>query len=196
MTETATGKRRIARLKDARSSSDVRTIACSSALLFRGQYLQTQMIVNQKVANANFWLESGGKSVMCDCNNCATTGGNPLYRLTNSLPYLLNRAGVRMGELFTRRIAGYDVTLPMYRVMAALKEKGDQRLGDLAFMTSIEISTLSRLIGAMKRKGLVSRKRLEDNARTVAINLTAKGKTLVEELIPIAMYFEEVAIRG
>jgi MarR family transcriptional regulator, organic hydroperoxide resistance regulator len=119
-----------------------------------------------------------------------------LYRLTNSLPYLLNRAGVRMGELFTRRIAGYDVTLPMYRVMAALKEKGDQRLGDLAFMTSIEISTLSRLIGAMKRKGLVSRKRLEDNARTVAINLTAKGKTLVEELIPIAMHFEEVAIRG
>lgn len=119
-----------------------------------------------------------------------------MYRLTNSLPYLLNRAGVRMGELFSRWIAGYDVTLPMYRVMAALKEKGDQRLGDLAAMTSIEISTLSRLIGTMKRKGLVSRKRLEDNARTVAINLTAKGTTLVEELIPIAMHFEEVAVRG
>jgi MarR family transcriptional regulator, organic hydroperoxide resistance regulator len=136
------------------------------------------------------------KSVMCACNNCSAIGGNPLYRLTDSLPYLLNRAGVRMGELFSRRIAGYGVTLPMYRVMAALKEKGDQRLGDLAAMTSIEISTLSRLIGAMKRKGLVSRKRLEDNARTVAINLTAKGNAMVEELIPIAIYFEEVAVRG
>jgi DNA-binding MarR family transcriptional regulator len=119
-----------------------------------------------------------------------------LYRLTNSLPYLLNRVGVRMGELFSRRIAGYDVTLPMYRVMAALWEQGDQRLGDLAAMTSLEISTASRLIGAMKRKGLVSRKRLEDNARTVAINLTAKGKALVEELMPIAIHFEEVAIRS
>lgn len=118
-----------------------------------------------------------------------------MYRLTDSLPYLLNRVGVRMGELFSRRIAGFDVTLPMYRVMAALWEQGDQRLGDLAFMTSIEISTLSRLIGAMKRKGLVSRKRLEDNARTVAINLTAKGKALVEELIPIAVKFEDVAVR-
>jgi len=118
-----------------------------------------------------------------------------LYRLTNSLPYLLNRVGVRMGELFSRRIAGFGATLPMYRVMAALWERGDQRLGDLAAMTSIEISTLSRLIGTMKRKGLVSRKRLEDNARTVAINLTAKGKTLVEELIPIAMHFEDVAVR-
>ena len=62
-------------------------------------------------------------------------------------------------------------------------------------MTSIEMSTLSRPVGNMKRKGLVSRKRLEDNARTVAINLTAKGKALVEELIPIAMHFEEVAVR-
>ena len=128
-------------------------------------------------------------------NNCDETGSKHLYRLTDSMPYLLNRVGARMGELFSRRIAGYDVTLPMYRVMAALWEQGDQRLGDLALMTSLEVSTASRLIGAMKRKGLVSRKRLEDNARTVAINLTARGKTLVEELIPIAMHFEEVAIR-
>ena len=65
-----------------------------------------------------------------------------MYRLTNSFPYLLNRVGVQMGELFSRRIAGYGVTLPMYRVMAALGT-GDQRLGDLAVMTTIEISTLS-----------------------------------------------------
>ena len=61
-------------------------------------------------------------------------------------------------------------------------------------MTTAEISTLSRLIGEMKRKGLVTRSRLEDNGRTVAINLTAKGKTLVEELMPIAVHFEEVAV--
>jgi DNA-binding MarR family transcriptional regulator len=126
---------------------------------------------------------------------CGATGCNQLYRLTHSLPYLLNRVGVRMGELFSRRIAGYGVTLPMYRVMAALWQTGDQRLGDLAAMTSIEISTLSRLVGAMKRKGLVTRTRLKDNARTVAINLTAKGTGLVEELIPIAVHFEEVAVR-
>ena len=118
-----------------------------------------------------------------------------MYRLTNSFPYLLNRVGVQMGELFSRRIAGYGVTLPMYRVMAALWEIGDQRLGDLAAMTTIEISTLSRLVGEMKRRGLVTRTRLKDNGRTVAINLAPKGRTLVEELIPIAIHFEEVAVR-
>jgi DNA-binding MarR family transcriptional regulator len=119
-----------------------------------------------------------------------------LYTLSNSFPYLLNRVGVRMGELFSRRIAPYGVTLPMYRVMAALWEKGDQRLSDLATVTSTEISTLSRLVGEMKRKNLVTRSRLEDNGRTVAINLTAKGKSLVEELMPIAVHFEDVAVSG
>ena len=117
-----------------------------------------------------------------------------MYRLSNSFPYLLNRVGVRMGELFSRRIASYGVTLPMYRVLAALWESGDQRLSDLATVTTAEISTLSRLIGEMKRKGLVTRSRLEDNGRTVAINLTSKGRSLVEELIPIAVHFEEVAV--
>lgn len=118
-----------------------------------------------------------------------------MYRLTKSFPYLLNRVGVRMGELFVRRIASYGVSLPMYRVLAALWETGDQRLGDLAAQTTVEVSTLSRLIGEMKRKGLVSRRRCVDNERTVAINLTAKGRALAEELMPIAQHFEDVAVR-
>lgn len=117
-----------------------------------------------------------------------------MYKLSNSFPYLLNRVGVRMGELFSRRIAPFRVTLPMYRVMAALWEKGDQRLGDLAIVTTADISTLSRLVGEMKRKGLVTRSRLKDNGRTVAINLTSKGKLLVEQLMPIAVHFEDVAV--
>ncbi len=117
-----------------------------------------------------------------------------MYNLSNSFPYLLNRVGVRMGELFARRIASYGVTLPMYRVMAALWEEGDQRLSDLAAVTTSETSTLSRLVGDLKRKGLVTRSRLEDNGRTVAINLTAKGRSLVEQLMPIAVHFEEVAV--
>ena len=106
------------------------------------------------------------------------------YKFTNSFPYLLNRVGVRIAELFDERIAMYGVTMPMYRVLAALRERPDQRLSDLSNMTTIEISTLSRLVGTMKRKGLVSRRRPEDNGRTVAINLTAKGRGLVDELIP------------
>jgi DNA-binding MarR family transcriptional regulator len=119
-----------------------------------------------------------------------------MYRLSDAFPYLLNRVGVRMGELFSRRLEPYGVTLPMYRVMATLWENGDRRLGELSDVTSVELSTLSRLVGAMTRKGLVSRRRPNANARTVAINLTAKGRVLVEELIPLATLHEEVGLRS
>lgn len=119
-----------------------------------------------------------------------------MYRLSDAFPYLLNRVGVRMGELFSRRLEPYGITLPMYRVMATLWEQGDRRLGELSDITSIELSTLSRQVGTMMRKGLVSRKRPDANARTVEINLTAKGRTLVGELIPLAMLHEDVALRS
>jgi DNA-binding MarR family transcriptional regulator len=119
-----------------------------------------------------------------------------MYRLSDAFPYLLNRVGVRMGELFARRLGPYGVTLPMYRVMATLWEKGNQRLGELSNITSIELSTLSRLVGTMMRKGLVSRKRPDGNARTVEINLTTKGRKLVEELIPLAILYENVGLRS
>lgn len=117
-----------------------------------------------------------------------------MFKLTDSYPFLLNRVGVRFGELFSRRIAGYGVTVPMYRVMSALREAQYQRLNDLAGMTSIEISTLSRLVGAMEKLELVSRSRVENNARSVEINLTAKGEALIDELMPMAKHFEDVAI--
>lgn len=117
-----------------------------------------------------------------------------MYKLTDSFPYLLNRVGVRMGDLFSRRIAPYGVTLPMYRVMAALWEVPGQRLNDLSDMTTVELSTLSRLIGTMEKMKLVSRSRLESNARTVAISLTGKGENLLAELMPIAQHFEQVAV--
>ena len=119
-----------------------------------------------------------------------------MYRLTEAFPYLITRVGVRMGELFSRRLESYGATLPMYRVMAALWQRGGQRLGDLSEMTSVEISTLSRLVGVMQRKGLLSRTRPDSNARTVEINLTRAGRVLVEQLIPLAQRHEEVGLKG
>lgn len=118
------------------------------------------------------------------------------YRLSTSFPYLLNRAGALIGEQFARRLAPFGVTVPMYRVLAALHERADQRLTDLAAMTSIEVSTLSRLVGTLARKGLISRRRPPGDGRAVAIALTARGRTLVVKLIPIAVEFEDLAQRG
>ena len=118
------------------------------------------------------------------------------YRLTTSFPYLARRVGVRIGELFERRIASSGVSVSMYRVLAVLTEHDSLRLGELGGLVSIEVSTLSRLVGGMTRKGLVSRKRPRGNARVVEISLTARGRALAGRLMPIAERCESVAVAG
>ena len=117
-----------------------------------------------------------------------------MYKLTTSMPFLLARLGVRMGTLFSQRLATYDLTLPMYRVLAALSETSDQKLGELSAMTTVELSTMSRLIGTMAARGLVSRHRPAGNERTVQINLTERGIQMAALLRTEAEHYEEVAV--
>ncbi|MDO1582664.1 MarR family winged helix-turn-helix transcriptional regulator [Rhizobium oryzicola] len=118
------------------------------------------------------------------------------YQFTDSVPYLLNWVGVRLGERFSLRLASYDITLPMYRVLATLRQHESKMLTELSEMVSVEISTLSRLVGVLVRRDLVTRVRPEDNARIVQIALTEKGAELADELMPIAAMFEKTAIEG
>ena len=117
-----------------------------------------------------------------------------MYKLTTSMPFLLARLGVRMGTLFSERLATYELTLPMYRVLAALSERPGQKLGELSAMTTVELSTMSRLIGTMATRGLVSRRRPPGNERTVEINLTERGAEMAALVRTEAEHYEEVAV--
>jgi MarR family transcriptional regulator, organic hydroperoxide resistance regulator len=117
-----------------------------------------------------------------------------MYQLSNSLPYLLARLGVRMGDLFTRVIRKEKLTLPMYRVLASLSEEGRPfRLGEIVTRTSVDQSTLSRLVAEMERAGLLTRERPQHNQRSLQVALTPRGAELASRLMPIAAYYEEVA---
>ena len=116
--------------------------------------------------------------------------------LADFVPYLLNRAGVNIGLSFARDISSLSVTLPMWRVMAALWESGDQRLGELAERTSIDISTLSRLLVTLQRRQFIVRRRSGEDGRALSVSLTARGREMTEKIIPTALHYEEVALRG
>lgn len=118
------------------------------------------------------------------------------FTLADFVPYLLNRAGVRIGLVFARETEPLGVSLPMWRVMAALWENDDQRLGDIAEHTSIDISTLSRLLVTLQRKQFIVRQRSGTDGRALSVSLTEKGRAVTERIIPIAAHYEDVAIRG
>lgn len=117
-----------------------------------------------------------------------------MYRLSNSLPYLLARVGIRMGDLFGRVARKEGLTLPMYRVVAALAEQQRPlRLNELSALTSGDLSTLSRVVSEMHKAGLVSRERPENDQRSLQVQLTPAGRELYERYLPLAAYYEDIA---
>jgi MarR family transcriptional regulator, organic hydroperoxide resistance regulator len=117
--------------------------------------------------------------------------------LDNYLPYLLNRVGTIIAEQFgAEALAPYRLSIAMWRVMAVLASRGGQRQIDLADLTSIDVSTLSRLVTRLVVAGIVSRTRSASSTREVVVKLTAKGHAQVARLVPVAHDYEAAAIAG
>jgi DNA-binding MarR family transcriptional regulator len=117
--------------------------------------------------------------------------------LGDYLPYLANRVGNIIADQFgASALSPHGLSIAMWRVMAVLAANGGQRQIDLADLTSIDSSTLSRMVTRLVRMRLVTRTRSTKSNREVAVELSPKGKALVAELIPIARDYEAVAIAG
>jgi DNA-binding MarR family transcriptional regulator len=117
--------------------------------------------------------------------------------LGDYLPYLVNRVGTIIADQFgAEALAPHRLSIAMWRVMAVLAANGSQRQIDIVDLTSIEASTLSRLISRLVRLGVVLRARSANSNREVAVELSGKGAALVARLIPIALAYEQAAIAG
>ena len=117
--------------------------------------------------------------------------------LSEYLPYLVNRVGSIVADQFgAEALAPHGLSIAMWRVMAVLASKGGQRQIDLSVLTSIDASTLSRLVTRLVRVGLVTRARSARSNREVAVKLSPKGRALIVRLIPIARAYEAEAIAG
>jgi DNA-binding MarR family transcriptional regulator len=117
--------------------------------------------------------------------------------LANYLPYLVNRLGSALvARMAANTLAQHQLNIDMWRVLAVLSYRGTQRQIDLVGMTSIDASTMSRLVTRLVRMGLVTRRRSETSSREVVVELAAKGSALVARIIPFAHKLEQTAAAG
>ncbi|MGB6537070.1 MAG: MarR family transcriptional regulator [Xanthobacteraceae bacterium] len=117
--------------------------------------------------------------------------------LSDYLPYLVNRVGTIIADQFgAETLAPHRLSIALWRVLAVLAAEGRQRQIDLADLTSIDASTLSRIVTRLVGLGLVTRTRSRSSNREVAVALSAKGSALVARLIPPARRIEAEASVG
>lgn len=117
--------------------------------------------------------------------------------LDDYLPYLVNRVGVALALAFGRQaLARHRLSIEMWRVLVVLSANGGQRQVDLGSLTSIDASTLSRMVTRLVRLGFVVRRRSTADNREVEVALTAEGRRALRQLIPVARRYEARAAAG
>jgi DNA-binding MarR family transcriptional regulator len=117
--------------------------------------------------------------------------------LSEHLPYLINRVGSALVARFSAdALAGAHLSVAAWRVLAVLSSNGGLRQTDLAEMTSIDASTLSRLITRLVHDGLVRRTRSKTDSREVAVVLTRNARSMLGKLVPVALGLQNAATQN
>jgi DNA-binding MarR family transcriptional regulator len=117
--------------------------------------------------------------------------------LSEHLPYLINRVGSALVARFSAEaLAGAHLSVASWRLLAVLSNNGGLRQTDLAELTSIDASTLSRLISRLAHDGLVRRTRSKSDSREVAVALTPRARSLLRKLVPVALGLQTSATRN
>ncbi len=120
----------------------------------------------------------------------ASRRGGPVstddFDLEEFTPYLINRLGSRLVEAFGRELTPHGFTIKDWRILATAWHYGELTQRSLAEHTTIDTSTLSRLVSGMVRRGLLISTRDRQDSRAVRIRLTPKGRAATAAIIPTA----------
>ena len=101
-----------------------------------------------------------------------------------SLPMALLRAREAVMRGFRRLLREHGLNEQEWRIMRALVEAGELEIGELAMRVFILKPSATRTVKNLEARGIVSRSRPSSDQRRSLIALSAKGRTLFDELAP------------
>jgi DNA-binding MarR family transcriptional regulator len=111
------------------------------------------------------------------------------------LLYLLARASHQASEQFHAVAKARGVSPVEWRVLAFLSD-GPSTIGELAGVTLLQQPTLTKVVDRMQRDGLVARRPEPSDGRRVRVEVTARGRALAADLIPLAQRHEDQVLDG
>lgn len=79
--------------------------------------------------------------------------------------------------------AAEEVTLPQYRALVVLADRGPQRVADLAAELDVSSSTATRMCDRLERKELAHRSTDADDRRVTTVAITSTGRAVVDQVV-------------
>jgi MarR family transcriptional regulator, organic hydroperoxide resistance regulator len=118
------------------------------------------------------------------------------FKLDRHIFYLFGQIYGRRDQQLAKSLRPFRLSVPQWRVMAALVDLGTCTINRLSDLTVVDRTTLSRTLDRMERNGLVARKRVEADKRSYEIRLTAAGRAMFRRIWPVMSYHNARAIAG
>ena len=112
-------------------------------------------------------------------------------RLERSPIHLLHRAGQCAADIFQGEMVEGDLTPRQYAILLTVAQNEGLSQTHLVEKTGIDRSTMTDIIGRLQSKGLVSRSRSLQDARSYEVKLTAAGHKQLETARAIAAKVDE-----
>ena len=108
----------------------------------------------------------------------ASRGEQDLLRLDRQVCFGLAVAARNVIALYRPLLEPMGLTHPQYLALLALWERSPRSVGELAEALALDPGTLSPLLKRLDSAGLVDRRRVPGNERSLAVTLTAEGRAL------------------
>ncbi len=114
----------------------------------------------------------------------------PPLRLSEFTPYRIVALGRRMSEELGRAYRKEGLTIPEWRVLAAIGGAPVIAARDVVAMTPMDKMAVSRAVNSLEGKGLVLREQSGDR-RVSALRLTEEGEIVYQRVANIALIYEQ-----
>jgi len=106
--------------------------------------------------------------------------------IEKSVGFLLAKAYQRACALFKEEFDSYDLTPQQFGLLAFLWIEDGLSQAELSARSQIDRTTMGGIIDRLEKEGIVERANHPDDRRAFQVFLTARGKSLEEELCLVA----------
>ena len=123
-------------------------------------------------------------------------GTTRAFELEDHLFFYFSQILARRTRAINAQLRRFDLDYPRWRVLAVLQEHSGATMGQLADLTSVDRTTLTRTLGLMNEARLVARQERESDRRSVVISLTPKGRRMFARILPLTLAETDRALTG
>jgi DNA-binding MarR family transcriptional regulator len=118
------------------------------------------------------------------------------FRLEDHLFFHFSQILARRTRAINARLRPYGLDYSRWRALAVLQEHPGATMGELADLTSVDRTTLTRTLGLMEEAGLIVRRERKSDRRSLTISLTAKGRRMFARILPLTLAETDRALTG